>query len=379
MSADRIRIDLRLQRGSFRLEAAFRSQSGRLALLGPSGAGKSTLLACVAGLLQPDEGRIEVDGRVLLDTRRGIRLRPRQRRIGLVTQQGALFPHLTLEENVVFALRCMPRPERPVRAAAHVQAQEALGRLGLGSLCGRLPGQVSGGEARRAELARALVARPGVVLLDEPFSALDPATKSEVTEAFRSTLASSAAPWILVTHDREEALGLAQEVGILMDGQVRQVGGAHDVFFRPADAQVAEFLGGELAWEGEVLDRNGDLARVQLGPVELWAAASGSVAPGAAVMATLRPEDVTLWRGPVPPGGSSRNALTGTVVAVEPRGLHLLVRLDAGIPMAALLTRGAAAELEPAAGVQLGISFKAVRLHLILRSQPTERRRPSER
>jgi molybdate transport system ATP-binding protein len=363
----RFGADLKLERGGFRLEAGFQSKTGRLALLGPSGSGKSTILACLAGLIRPDAGRIELDGRVLLDTGHGVSLPPQRRRIGLVTQHGALFPHMSLEQNVVFALRCLRRGERPGRGLALAQAREALERLGLGGLGGRRPGQVSGGEARRAELARALVARPGLLLLDEPFSALDPVTKAATETAFRESLAEAQAPWILVTHDREEALGLAQEVGILIGGRVRQFGSAHDVFFRPSDPQVAEFLGGELVWEGEVLDVEGDLARVRIGRAELWAGASGPIAPGAAVMATLRPEDVTLWRGRVPSGGSSRNTLTGTVAAVEPRGLHLLVRLDAGIPVAALLTRGAAAELEPAPGVPLGISFKAMRLHLIPR------------
>jgi molybdate transport system ATP-binding protein len=373
----RLSAELRLRRAGFDLQASFCSETGRLALLGPSGAGKSTILECLAGLQRPDAGRIEVAGDVLLESASRRDVPARRRRIGLVTQQGALFPHLTLLQNLDFALSCLPRAERPGRHARHEAAARGLEAVGLGALAGRLPNEVSGGEARRAELARALVARPRLVLLDEPFSALDPATKAATVAAFRDSLTELAAPWVLVTHDRDEALGLADEVGIVVAGRVRQVGTAHEVFLRPADAEVAAFLGSELAWEGEVLRAEGDAMRVRLGEVELSAMVEAPLPTGTPVVALLRPEDVTLWNGAVPPGGSSRNHLQGRVLSVQARGLHVLVRLDAGIPLAALLTRGAAAELEPEPGRTMGVSFKATRLHLIERSGRTAQAGPA--
>ncbi len=361
----RFQMEIEFQRGTFSLGVRLESRSGRLALLGPSGAGKSSILAALAGLLPVAKGRILVADATWLDTGAGIDWPPSRRRIGIVTQQPSLFPHMSLRENVAFALRCLPAEIRPSRREALRRAAEQLDHLGLSALAQRRPGDVSGGQARRAELARALVAEPSLLLLDEPFTGLDPATKNATEKAFRNLLAASPVNWLLVTHDRQEALGLADEVGIVIDGRVRQVGRAEEVFFRPVDPEVARFLGGELAWQGRVLRSDADMTEVVVGTKHLWAATVVPLEPETTVVATLRPEDVTLWSRPVPAGASSRNQFEACVVETENRGLHVLVRLDAGFPIAALLTRGAASELEPGIGANLGVSFKAMRLHLI--------------
>jgi ABC-type sulfate/molybdate transport systems ATPase subunit len=200
-----------------------------VALIGPSGAGKSTVLRAVAGLLTPDEGRIALGDAPWFDRARGVALAPELRAVGLVFQDYALFPHLTVAQNVAFG--------------GAARAQELMERLGIAQLAAERPGRLSGGERQRVALARALARDPGVLLLDEPLSALDAHTRTAVRGELAELLAELALPALIVTHDHRDAIALADRVGVLVDGRLRQLAAPGELLRAPADPFVAAFTG----------------------------------------------------------------------------------------------------------------------------------------
>jgi iron(III) transport system ATP-binding protein len=216
-------VDLEVPRGSL------------TALLGPSGCGKTTVLRMIAGLLTPDAGRIELEGRVVTDG--SVAVPPERRNVGLVFQDHALFPHLTVGRNVAYGLHALPRRERADRVA------EVLDLVGLGSLGARLPTALSGGQQQRVALARALAPQPALVLLDEPFSNLDAALRASVREDVRAILDAADQTAVFVTHDQEEALSLADRVAVMADGRLHQVADPQELYTAPATRFVAEFVG----------------------------------------------------------------------------------------------------------------------------------------
>lgn len=207
-----------------------------LALVGPSGSGKTTVLRCIAGLHHPTQGRIACDGATWLDTAQRIELPPQQRRVGLVFQGYALFPHMTALGNVAAALGHIAAGQRPARAAA------LLAQVGLEGLEGHRPAGLSGGQQQRVALARALARDPAVLLLDEPFSAVDRPTRRELYRVLASLRERFSIPVVLVTHDLDEAIRLADRMAVLNQGRVLQQGAPNDVAARPVDALVARLL-----------------------------------------------------------------------------------------------------------------------------------------
>ena len=208
-----------------------------LALLGPSGSGKTTLLRILAGLDYPDRGSVTQAGRDFLAAS------ARERNVGLVFQHYALFRHLTVRENVAFGLRVRPRRRRPARAQIREQVERLLKRVQLEELGDRYPSQLSGGQRQRVALARALAIEPRVLLLDEPFGALDAKVRKDLRAWLRELHGRTGHTTVFVTHDQEEALELADRVAILNDGRIEQVGSADDVYDHPATPFVCEFLG----------------------------------------------------------------------------------------------------------------------------------------
>jgi ABC-type sulfate/molybdate transport systems ATPase subunit len=202
------------------------------ALVGPSGAGKTTVLRVVAGLLRPQAGRVALDGETWLDTEAGVCLEPDRRSVGLVFQEYALFPHLSVEGNVGFGGRA--------------RVSELLERFRIGHLAKAKPADLSGGERQRVALARALAREPAVLLLDEPMAALDTHTRAGVRAELQELLRELALPTILVTHDFEDAAALADRVGVIADGRILQVGPPDELVAAPSDAFVASFTGGNL-------------------------------------------------------------------------------------------------------------------------------------
>jgi len=204
----------------FTLSARLAADTPRLVLFGPSGSGKSLTLRALAGLLAPDSGRIAVAGRTLFDAARGVNLPARSRRVGFVFQHHALFPHLTLRENVAFGLKRLLRPLRPDDAR---RVDETLESFGLADLAGCRPRDLSGGQRQRTALARALVMEPDLLLLDEPFSALDAPLRARLRAELAAILDRYNVPAVLVTHDPEEAVEFAQSVALMQQGRVAEM------------------------------------------------------------------------------------------------------------------------------------------------------------
>jgi molybdate transport system ATP-binding protein len=206
-------------------------------LFGPSGAGKTTILRALAGLDRPDAGAIAFDGETWFDAARGVHVRPQARRVGLLFQEYALFPHLSVEGNVAFGIAGRPRAERRARVA------ELAASFGIGDLLRRRPAELSGGQRQRVALARALAPGPRLLLLDEPLSALDGPTREALRGELRQLLERTEAPAIVVTHDRADALALGHRLAVVVAGEIRQVGPVERVFAAPADADVARVVG----------------------------------------------------------------------------------------------------------------------------------------
>ncbi len=223
--------------------------SGELiALLGPSGSGKTTLLRVIAGLLSPD------DGRVMFGERDATRLSLRERNVGFVFQHYALFRHMTVAENIAFGLRSRPRAKRPDKATITRRVEELLGLIQLPELGGRYPDQLSGGQKQRVALARALAIDPSVLLLDEPFGALDAKVRVELRRWLRRLHDRTGQTTLFVTHDQEEALELADRVVVMRAGRIEQVGTPTEIYAAPASAYVFDFIGRGNALDGEVRD-----------------------------------------------------------------------------------------------------------------------------
>jgi len=328
------------------------------ALFGPSGAGKTTVLRTLAGL-ERTGGHVHVDGEVWDEGR--VFVPPRRRRIGYLFQDAALFPHLDVDANVAHGLGRLPRAHRPDRVA------EALAAAGAAHLAGRRVSELSGGEAQRAALARALAPRPRLLLLDEPLSALDTPTRLRLRVELRRVLLAQQIPTVLVTHDRAEALALADSVVVLVDGRVHQHASPQEVFERPADAAVAAVVGVETAVPGAVVGTDDGVCAVRVADRIVHAVPDHPLAAGAGVLVCIRAEDVALYPPDVQPGGSPRNTLPGTVVGVVDEGPLVRVELDCGFALFAHVTRQAARELDLTAGGRAVAVVKTPSVHLIER------------
>ncbi len=220
-----------------------------LALLGPSGSGKTTLLRLIAGLEKPDAGRILIDGRTVVDVAASVWVAAEDRGVGMVFQDYALFPHLTVAQNVRFGLRNTSKKDRERRVLELLRLTE------LQSYAERYPHELSGGQQQRVALARALAPRPGIVLLDEPFNGLDPELRPQMRREVARILRSLGTTAILVTHDQEEALGMADQVAVIRNGELQQVGTPEDIYYSPTTAFVANFVGHADFIPGVISDR----------------------------------------------------------------------------------------------------------------------------
>jgi molybdate transport system ATP-binding protein len=236
-------VDIALGLRSYELRVALGVDRETVALVGPSGAGKTTVLQSIAGLRRPDRGRIEVGGRTWFDRGARVDLAPERRSVGLVFQEYALFPHMSVRQNVAYG--------GPARV------DELLDRFGIGHLAGVRPTAISGGERQRVALARALARGPEVLLFDEPLSALDAHTRTVVRAELEDLLADLALPTLIVTHDMRDATALADRIGVMADGELRQLGRLPELLERPADAFVARLTGANvlpgLAGDGEAV------------------------------------------------------------------------------------------------------------------------------
>ena len=321
-----------------------------LAVVGPNGAGKSTLLALLAGLEPPARGRALIGGAPACAL-------AARRRVALLPQDAPMLSG-TVAENVArpLALRGVGGAERRRRTDVLLE------RLGLRHLADRRAGRLSGGEARRVALARALVTEPEALLLDEPFGGVDDPTRDRLV-AELAAFARDGRTIVLVTQHRDEALRLAGRLAIAWGGALRQDGPIEQVLARPADAEIARFLGLANVLHGRVTGAGG--ATIDVRGVELRAAPTRPIATGVAVWVVFAPEWVELRAAADPGGGSPRNVLPARVASVTPREGRVEVALDAGFPLTAVVTRAAAEELGLAPGADVRAVIKATALHLI--------------
>ncbi len=333
--------DFRLGLRSFELSLGLAVER-TVALVGPSGAGKTSVLRVIAGLARPDAGRVELDGETWVDVERGIFLSPERRRVGLVFQEYALFPHLSVRQNVAFG--------------GKERVDDLLERFRLTKLTAARPRELSGGERQRVALARALAREPGVLLLDEPLSALDAHTKATVRVELEELLRSLELPTLIVTHDYEDAAALAETVGVLVEGRLRQVGAPEELVARPADPFVASFTGANLLrGHAELLEGGLTSIRLETGEVVY----STDRARGE-VGVVVYPWDVAVGRVQV--DGSALNLVAGEVASVVPVGNRVRVRIG---PLTAEVTAASAEKLELARGGTVYASFKATGTRLV--------------
>ena len=274
-----------------------------IALLGPSGCGKSTALNCIAGLLPTTKGSIWLDER-RIDT-----LGAEDRGFGMVFQNYALFPHMTVRQNVGFGLKM-----RGIgKAAAEPRIDNALATVRLESQAAKLPGQLSGGQQQRVAIARAIVIEPPLVLMDEPLSNLDAKLRLEMRQEIRRIHAGLGSVTIYVTHDQDEALSLADRIVVLRDGEIRQIGTPEDLYARPAKLDVADFMGFRNRIEGKIQSRGGDVVMLDVGGVPLAGMARENLG-GAMAIAAIRPDDLVAVEG------VATGAIPAIVDAIEYRG-----------------------------------------------------------
>lgn len=287
-------------------EVSFHAPAGAITtLLGPSGAGKSTVLRLIAGLELPDGGSVVIDG---IDC---TAMPPQRRGVGVVFQSYALFKHMTVRENIAFGLDVRRRP----RAEVDARVDEMLRLVQLEDLGKRHPGQLSGGQRQRVAFARALALQPRVLLLDEPFGALDTRVRVELREWLQALHAKTGVTTLLVTHDQDEALEISQHVVVMSDGRVAQAGPPEDIYDRPASPFVASFVGGTSILRGRV--RSG-LAEVG----SLVVAAPSTAREGEQVHAFVRPHDIKLAKT-----ANGTQATPGRVERFKPVGGYVKVQL----------------------------------------------------
>jgi tungstate transport system ATP-binding protein len=339
---------------------SFELQEGRtLAVIGPNGAGKSTMLRLLGLLEAPTDGRVLFRGRPVPPHGDLLSLR---RRMASVFQE-PLLTDGTVEENVALGLRL----RQTDRAEVSRRLQDWMGTLGIRDLAKRRSRTLSGGEAQRVSLARALVLEPEVLLLDEPFAALDPPTREGLLTDLKAILCKTRITTILVTHDRDEALALGDQVAVMIGGRILQIDVPERVFANPINEVVARFVGVETILPGHVRAVNDGLADVEVQGWTLQVAAT--LTPGERVLVCLRPEEVTLFpKGTTAALSSARNQLHGRVVRHLPIGPIYRVTIDCGVLLVAAITRQSWEELGLADGAEVVASFKATAPHVIRRA-----------
>ena len=299
-------------------------------LLGPSGSGKTTVLNMIAGFLEPTSGRIRVDGADITS------LPPYRRNIGMVFQSYTLFPHMTVERNVGFPLRQRKVPKLEVRE----KVQRALDLVQLGSYLDRYPRQLSGGQQQRVAIARAIVYEPKLLLMDEPFGALDKKLREAMQLEMKRIHSELGITFVFVTHDQEEALILSDRIAVFNEGRIQQIGTAEDLYDRPETLFVADFIGESNKVPGRV-GHNGAVSWVEGASFRAFASANPSVAAGSAGVVVVRPERAKLI-DPREPLAVDANGLDGTIDSVIYLGSmrRVVVNLDCGLPATVTLAPG---------------------------------------
>ena len=347
------------------LDVAFECGAGELlALVGPSGSGKTTVLRCIAGLATPRDGTVTCNAETWLDVRRGAFTSPQQRRVGLVFQHYALFPHLDALANVASAMSHQPRRERDERARA------LLARVNMDGLEARRPAELSGGQRQRVALARALAREPRVLLLDEPFSAVDQLTRRRLRFELAQLRREIRIPMVLVTHDLDEAQLLGDRLSVLHHGRTLQTGQTLDVIRHPASALVARLLDHRNVFTGTVArhDEHIGMTWVDWTGGEIECALATRFAPGDRVDWLIPESHVVMHRRERPSRGEHENPVRGIVRDVVVLGGSARVTLDvhgADTPLTFEVSEHVAARNRVEAGAEVSVSLLAAGIHMM--------------
>jgi iron(III) transport system ATP-binding protein len=281
-------------------------------MLGPSGCGKTTTLRCVAGLETPDSGEIRVAERVFFSSKQGIKAPANERRLGMVFQSYAIWPHMDVFGNVAFPLTVLPRQKRPSRAHIRERVEKVLSVVKLDHLADRQATDLSGGQQQRLALARALVIEPPLLLLDEPLSNLGAKLREEMRFELKRLQRELGITAVYVTHDQTEALGMSNVIAVMNDGEIQQVGRPRDIYERPSSRFVADFIGTSNFIDGVVQrHESDDRYAVETPYGELTVRSSAKYAPGNPVVVAARPEQITIEVGTA--NGTGPNRWQGTV------------------------------------------------------------------
>jgi molybdate transport system ATP-binding protein len=326
----------------FSIDVEFDAPAGFTMLLGPSGGGKTTVLNCIAGLARPDSGRIAVGSRLFFDSETHVDLPVAERRIGYVFQNLALFPHLTVEQNVQYGIKKLPVQERRQRMMALLES------FRIAHLLGIKPNQISGGERQRVALARSLVTDPELLLLDEPLSALDLSTKATILDDLRGWNLDHRIPIVYVTHSPEEAFALGEHVVVVEAGRVIAKGIPPDVLRAPRQETIAQIVGFENVFDAVVLaldERQGTmLCRVGNDGRELEVPLAHAEV-GSRIRVAIRAGDIII-AGERPHALSARNTFEGRIVDIKREGIKVMVNVDAGVLFEVHITPSACEELQ---------------------------------
>jgi molybdate transport system ATP-binding protein len=349
--------------GVFELDVDFVVPAGVTILFGPSGAGKTTLLRCIAGIVRPDAGYIRAGQDTLFDSTTSVNLPVRRRGVGYVFQNLALFPHLTALGNVEFGIDNLDRQDRRHRALALMEA------LKIAHTAGRRPAEISGGEAQRVALARALAGRPKLLLLDEPLSAIDEATKLGIIADLKDLNRDLELPILYVTHNRDEAVTLGERILIMERGRIVAAGEPLEVFGAPVSKSVARMTGVENLFEARIVNVFVDsgIASVivsdQHGSCQIDIPSPNRVS-GQIVSVAVRSGDILLATSPLQ-HTSARNILPGTIARIDKTAERTLVNVISGVNWVVSVTREAALELGLAEGQTVWIAFKTYSCHIL--------------
>ncbi len=321
-------------------------------LFGPSGCGKTTTLRCLAGLEKPEKGHISWNNDVWFDSASGVFVSPQQRKTGFLFQDYALFPFMTVAQNIAYGMEDL----------SHKQLLDFMERFRIDGLEKRMPNEISGGQRQRVALARALIRKPGLLLLDEPLSALDIPTRELVRQELRLFLKANEIPAVIVTHDPMDALALGHNIVVMGNGRVLQTGAVTDVFSKPSDLSVARIVGVETVVPGRILSESSGIALIKVGETSVYACPEEGLSGD--VNICIRAQDVIVHSGSYD-GDNPLNRLKGVISSITPEGPLARINIKCGFDLTALVTSKTVNDSALREGSEVTALVKAVSVHVI--------------